>query len=100
MDQIINSSVIGARGYGIELVQHREGPGVGRPIAHRNGEILESDAETIRAEVRGALDAIKGEPGEKIRETVRAVAAEIKRKRAGEWDEDVRRFIAWTKVDA
>lgn len=71
---------------------------MGRPIAHRNGEILKGDPESIREEVRTALARIKGEEGRTIRQRLVDLAAEMRSRRVGIWDEGVRQFIKWAKT--
>ena len=84
-------------GFGIELVQHREGHGVGRPIAHRKGEIVEGSAGVLRTEIRNALRRIEGKEGSAIRQRLEHAAAEMRSRRRndGAWDEDLRRFVRW-----
>ena len=71
---------------------------MGRPIAHRDGEILTGDPEACRQEVRQALVRIKGDEGRIIRQTLVELAAEMKSRRVGVWDESIREFILWTKM--
>ena len=69
---------------------------MGRPIAH-TGEILTGKPETLRAEIRDAIERIKGDEGEKIRQNLKVAAAELKSRRTGVWDEDIKRFVKWTR---
>lgn len=94
------SSQVGQRRFGIELVQHREGPGIGRPVAHRDGEVVQGTAQAIRQEIKDAFSRIKGGEGENIRLTLANVAAEMRARRrsGGVWDEDLKRFIQWART--
>ena len=87
-------------GFGIELVQHREGHGVGRPIAHRKGEIVEGSAGVLRTEIRNALRRIEGKEGSAIRQRLEHAAAEMRSRRqsGGAWDEDLKQFVRWARI--
>ena len=100
MGPIILSSQVGQRGDGIELVQHREGPGIGRPVAHRSREVVQGTAQAIRQEIKDAFSRIRGGEGETIRITLEQVAAEMRSRRrsGGEWEEDLKRFIQWAST--
>lgn len=96
MDQMLLSSQIGARGLGVELIQHREGAGVGKPIAHRR-DIATGDPKVLLEEIKRALVQVKEDA--QIRENLKVMAAEIRSRRGGVWAENVAKFIEWVKAD-
>ncbi len=99
MDQIIIGSQVGARTIGIELIQHREGLGVGKTVAHLN-TIVERTPEALKAEIKQALTDLQGQAGVEIRANLRAMAAAMREKRTGEWDKNVKEFIQWARATA
>ncbi|CAD6590946.1 MAG: hypothetical protein TREMPRED_005929, partial [Tremellales sp. Tagirdzhanova-0007] len=92
LDQIIMSAKIGELGIGYELLQHRSGHAIGRPVGHRPELIIEGTPEALRKELKMAFEAIKGEQGEVMRHKLGEMAKEIRTKRKGEWEQTVRDF--------
>ena len=89
------SAKIGELGIGYELLQHRSGHAIGRPVGHRPELIIEGTPEALRKELKMAFEAIKGEQGEVMRHKLGEMAKEIRTKRKGEWEQTVRDFGKW-----
>lgn len=92
MDQILIGSQIGTQKLGIELIQHREGFGVNKKVAHLD-KIVSGQPDSLREEIKAALEAVKGEEGAVIRGNLKEMVEKMREKRGGVWDENVRKFI-------
>jgi len=94
----MNSRRVYALGIGYELLQHRSGHAIGRPVGHRPDVIVQGTAEALREEIEQAFTAIRGQEGEAMRRKMGKLAKEIRAKRKGEWENNLKEFVQWGRA--